>query len=49
DVDRDNCACLEEEMFEISMRTGKSGHYQWGLELGDRQGMWEPYFGIPEH
>ncbi|KAF9461663.1 hypothetical protein BDZ94DRAFT_1167414, partial [Collybia nuda] len=49
DVDHDSLARLEEEMFEISIEAGIAGHYQWELDSGDHQGMWDPYFGIPEH
>ncbi|KAG6879172.1 hypothetical protein C0992_004637 [Termitomyces sp. T32_za158] len=48
DVDAE-CLCrLEEEMFEVSLRAGISGHYQWGLDAGDHQGKWDPYCRLPE-
>jgi len=47
DVDKDCLASLEEEMFEKTDRTGVSGNWQWGLDVGHHQGGWDPSFGVP--
>ena len=50
-ADRRRCwKCLEHleaEMFEVSKRAGIVGHYQWGLNAGDRQD-WDPYAGMQD-
>lgn len=43
DVDQMCIRLLEREMFT----TGTDGDYQWGLDVGDHQGRWNPYEGIP--
>ena len=47
DVDRECLEQLEEEMFERTHRTGKSGNFQWGLDAGHHQDGWDPSFGVP--
>lgn len=48
DVDKECLLSLEEEMFEKSNLSGIAGHYQWGLDAGDHQDVWNPYIGLPE-
>jgi hypothetical protein len=47
DVDLECLTSLEERMFERSNRVGASGNWQWGLDVGEHQEMWNPYFGLP--
>ena len=42
DVERECLEQLEEEMFEVSFRTGMAGNYQWELNTG-RHDNWDPY------
>jgi len=48
DVDKECLEGLEEEMFEKTKQTGVSGNWQWGLDSGHHQDVWDPTFGIPE-
>ncbi|TFK32445.1 hypothetical protein BDQ12DRAFT_773402 [Crucibulum laeve] len=48
DVERESLERLEEEMFEVSVRAGVAGNYQWGLDAGQHQD-WNPYCDLPEH
>jgi hypothetical protein len=47
DVDKECLESLEEEMFERTERTGISGNWQWGLDVGHHQDGWDPSFGVP--
>ncbi|KIM36004.1 hypothetical protein M413DRAFT_14221 [Hebeloma cylindrosporum] len=49
DVDKECLESLEEEMFERTERTGISGNWQWGLDVGHHQDGWDPSFGVPEN
>ncbi|KAF9548012.1 hypothetical protein CPC08DRAFT_591108, partial [Agrocybe pediades] len=48
DVERDCLKVLEEEMFEYSLRAGRAGNCQWGLDAGGHEDAWNPYIGLPE-
>ncbi|PPQ76027.1 hypothetical protein CVT24_006700 [Panaeolus cyanescens] len=48
DVDRDCLHRLEEDMFEVSLRSEMAGYYQWGLDVGHHYDNWDPYQGLPE-
>jgi len=49
DVEHECLGRLEEEMFECSQVAGIAGDYQWGLDAGDYQDLWNPYAGLPDH
>ncbi|PSS32073.1 hypothetical protein PHLCEN_2v2149 [Hermanssonia centrifuga] len=49
DVDRECLQDFEERLFERSLDAGIAGSYQWGLDCGDHQQRWDPYFGLPAH
>jgi len=46
DVERECLEQLEEEMFEVSLRAGIAGNYQWGLDSGYHDN-WNPYADLP--
>jgi hypothetical protein len=46
DIERDCLEQLEEEMFEVSIRAGIAGNYQWGLDSGYHDD-WNPYAQLP--
>ncbi|KAF9470273.1 hypothetical protein BDN70DRAFT_939859, partial [Pholiota conissans] len=48
-IDAECLARLEELMFERSERAGAAGNWQWGLDVGDHQGSWDPYNALPSH
>ena len=45
DVELECIMSLENFMFENSIDAGISGNYQWGLDAGDHQDLWDPYDG----
>jgi hypothetical protein len=49
DIDKECLLLLEEAMFEMSMRAGQAGHFQWGLDAGPHQNDWSPYHNRPAH
>jgi hypothetical protein len=48
DVDAECLAIFEARIFETSKQAGLAGYYQWGLDAGDHQDAWNPYFGRPQ-
>ncbi|KAJ7474341.1 hypothetical protein FB451DRAFT_1467183 [Mycena latifolia] len=49
DVDHECLGFFEERLFENSMRAGRAGNQQWGLDMGPHQDSWNPYANIPTH
>lgn len=49
DVDKECLASLEKQMFEVSNNAGVAGYWQWGLDSGDHQSLWDPYSNLPSY
>ncbi len=47
DIERECLMAFEELLFERSSRAGVAGNCQWGLDVGEHQGGWDPYIGLP--
>ena len=48
DVDLECLREFESRIFDATEEAGKAGYYQWGLDAGDHQDVWDPYDGVPE-
>ena len=46
DVDLECLKDLEDRMYEWSAAAGIAGCQQWGLDAGDHERQWGPYFGL---
>ncbi|KAF9236619.1 hypothetical protein BU15DRAFT_63878 [Melanogaster broomeanus] len=47
DVNRECLLAFEERLFEDSLAAGIAGNQQWGLDAGEHQDHWHPYWGMP--